>query len=75
MGSNDLIALDFFLGNKQFFHGDCISVTDIIVFSLLANVLYYPHDSLLKRQLASNANLVEFCSMMKDQFSELWNKN
>jgi glutaredoxin 2 len=63
--TDDLEALSTLLGKKKNFIVDGeVHELDIVVYALLANILYFPMNSPLKERLQSYKNLCEFSDAM-----------
>jgi glutathione S-transferase len=59
-GYADLSALSRFLGNKSYLFGDAPSSFDASLYGVLANILAFPPEGHLARQLRSHDNLLAF---------------
>lgn len=68
IGNADITALADFLGDKTFFLGDRPASLDATAYAFLANILWGPGDSLLKRHAAKFPNLDAYYRRMKAKY-------
>jgi len=61
LGCHDIDAVADYLGDKPWFHGDRPSTVDAAVLAFLANLLWVPVDSPVKRHAAARTNLGRYC--------------
>ncbi|EGC28358.1 hypothetical protein DICPUDRAFT_51896 [Dictyostelium purpureum] len=62
---SDILALATLLGEKKFFYGDNLTVSDISIFSALAQILFVPVETPLREILLQNQNLVDYIENVK----------
>lgn len=68
LGCDDIGAVASFLGQKPFFLGDDPTSVDATVYAFMANLLWGPHDSPLKRHAAALPQLEAYCERMKRRY-------
>jgi glutathione S-transferase len=64
-GRRDLDAIATFLGERPFFAGDQLTTIDAVAYGFLANILYVPVETELKRACEDYPNLVGWCETME----------
>lgn len=64
----DLDALSSFLAIKSFFLGETPSSVDAAVYAFLANILWVPVNSAIKRHATGLPNLEAYCQRMKSRY-------
>ena len=72
MCERDLAAISHFLGDKEYFHGEQMTETDLIVFSFTANLYYFPLQDSITKAMRKHKNLREFTERMKVNFEEMF---
>lgn len=65
IGCADLTALADFLAAKPYFMGDAPTSLDAVAYAFLANLLWVPIESPLKRHALQLPNLDDYCRRMK----------
>ncbi|MEO1017640.1 MAG: glutathione S-transferase family protein [Pseudomonadota bacterium] len=65
-GLADLAAISCLLGDRSFFLGDQLTTIDAIAHGFLANILYVPIESPLKRDAQHFTNLTAWCDAMEN---------
>jgi glutathione S-transferase len=65
MGLADLQALADYLADRPFLMGDQLTSVDACAYGFLANILYVPFETELKRAAESFPNLVTYCEAME----------
>jgi glutathione S-transferase len=65
MARHDLEALADFLGDRPFLMGEQLTSIDAVAYAFLANVLYVPFETELKRITQDFATLVTYCEAME----------
>ena len=68
IGCRDLSAVSDFLGDKPYLLGDAPSSLDATAYAFLANVLWAPVDSPLRRHAVGLPNLEAYCRRMKARY-------
>jgi Glutathione S-transferase, C-terminal domain len=68
IGIADLTALSDFLSDKPFFFGSEPTSLDAAAYGILANILWAPFDSPIKNKAQQLANIVAYCTRMRDQY-------
>lgn len=68
IGRRDLTAVADFLADKPFMMGDAPTTLDATAYAFLANLLWVPVESPLKRHAAARPNLEAYCHRMKARF-------
>lgn len=68
IGKADITALADFLGDKPYFMGDEPASIDAVAYAFLANLIWVPVDSPLKRHAARFSNLEAYCQRMKARY-------
>lgn len=68
IGRDDLNALSAFLGDKAYFMGDVPTSVDASAYAFIANTLWAPVDSPLRREAAGLPNLDSYCQRMKARY-------
>lgn len=68
IGCRDLTALADYLADKPYLMGDRPTSLDAAGYAFLANLLWVPLDSSLKRHAAARANLGDYCARMKARY-------
>jgi len=67
-GARDIKALSALLGESDYFLAEKPGIADASAYGLLANILYAPLNSPLKKTLQSCSNLLAFCDRMRSEF-------
>ena len=65
MARHDLAALADFLGERPFLMGEQLTSIDAVAYAFLANVLYVPFETELKRMTEDFPTLVTYCEAME----------
>ena len=65
MGRQDLEAVADYLGDRPFLMGDQLTTVDAVAYAFLANVLYLPFETELKRIVLEFPTLVTYCDAME----------
>lgn len=65
MGNKDITAITTLLGDKQFFFGDKPSSIDAVLYGFLANILFTPIESPLKKHAETFPNLKKYCEQIR----------
>jgi glutathione S-transferase len=65
MARDDLAALADFLGERPFLMGEQLTTVDAVAYAFLANVLYVPFETELKRITQDFPTLVTYCEAME----------
>jgi len=65
MARHDLQALADYLGDRPFLMGEQLTTVDAVAYAFLANVLYVPFETELKRLTQSFSTLVTYCEAME----------
>jgi glutathione S-transferase len=65
MGRQDLEAVADYLGDRPFLMGDQLTTVDAVAYAFLANVLYLPFETELKRSVLEFPTLVTYCDAME----------
>ncbi|CAD5374360.1 Glutathione S-transferase [Rubrivivax sp. A210] len=68
IGCRDITAVADFLADRPFLLGDQPSSIDATAYAFLANLLWVPIDSPIKRQAQAQPNLEAYCRRMKARF-------
>jgi glutathione S-transferase len=68
IGIADLTALSDFLSDKPFFFGSEPTSLDAAAYGILANILWAPFDSPIKSKAQQLANIVAYCTRMRDRY-------
>jgi len=68
IGRADLDALSAFLADKPYFLGEAATSLDATAYAFLANIIWVPVNSPLKRHAAGLPNLEAYCQRMKGRF-------
>ena len=68
IGCRDLNAVANFLGRKPWMLGDAPSSLDAIAYAFLANVLWAPLDTPLRRHAAARPTLQAYCERMRARY-------
>jgi glutathione S-transferase len=68
IGKRDIDALAGILGNQSWYFGDEPTETDVVVFSVLANIYDVDFISPLKPVIARHANLLAFIGRFRERF-------
>jgi len=68
LANANLTALSDYLADQAFFHGENPSTLDAVAYSHLANLLWTPYDSPIKRHALALPNLEGFCRRMRDRY-------
>jgi glutathione S-transferase len=68
IGQRDIDAVAEFLANQPFMLGDAPSSLDATAYAFLANLLWAPVDSPLRRHAAGRTNLQAYCLRMKVRY-------
>ena len=64
-GREDLHAVSAFLADKPFFMGEQLTTIDAVAYGFLANILFVPVETELKRAAAEFPNLVAWCESIE----------
>jgi glutathione S-transferase len=64
MGRADLAAVADFLGDRPFLMGEQLTTVDAVAYAFLANVIYLPFETELKRAALEFPTLVAYCEAM-----------
>ena len=65
MGRADLEAVADFLGDRPFLLGEQLTSIDAVAYAFLANVIYLPFETELKRAVLGFPTLVTYCEAME----------
>jgi glutathione S-transferase len=65
MGRQDLEAVADYLGDRPFLMGEQLTTIDAVAYAFLANVLYLPFETELKRIALEYPTLVTYCDAME----------
>jgi glutathione S-transferase len=65
MGRQDLQAVADHLGDQPFLTGEQLTTIDAVAYGFLANILYVPFETELKRMLEDFPTLVTYCEAME----------
>ena len=68
LGCSDLTALADFLGDKPYFMGEQPCSLDAVAYGFLANLLWVPLESALKRHAQQFPQLERYCQRMKSRY-------
>lgn len=68
IGCRDITAVADFLADKPFMMGDSPTTLDATAYAFLANLLWAPVDSPLKRHAAARPTLEAYCQRMKARY-------
>jgi glutathione S-transferase len=68
IGTDDLMAISEFLGDKPFFFGDVPSGVDATVYAYVTTIIDFPIDSATTRAGRGRPNLVNYCRRMRERF-------
>jgi glutathione S-transferase len=68
IGITDLTALSDFLSDKTFFFGAEPTSLDASAYGILANILWSPFDSPIKKKAQQLDNIVAYCTRMRDRY-------
>jgi hypothetical protein len=68
IGKRDISALADFLGNKPFFMGEQVSTLDATTYAFLANLLWAPFDTELKKHALQYRQLSAYCERMRSTY-------
>lgn len=68
LGCRDISALADFLGNKFYLMGEQPCSLDAVAYGFLANILWVPLESALKRQSQKHPGLERYCQRMKARY-------
>lgn len=68
IGRRDITALADYLGNKPFFMGDQPCALDATVYAFVANLLWAPVESPLKRHAGQYPQLEAYCARMRARY-------
>lgn len=68
MGCDDVTAVANTLGEKAYFLGEQASSIDATVYAFLANIVYCPLETPLRKHALQYSNLLAYCQRMKERF-------
>ena len=68
LGKDDLKAIAVSLGEQKFFMGDQPTSIDASLYGLLANILFVPVESPLKKAAETWPNLRSYCERMREKY-------
>lgn len=68
IGCRDVTAVADFLANKSYMLGETPCSLDATAYAFLANLLWAPVDSPLRRHAESRPNLEAYCRRMKARY-------
>jgi glutathione S-transferase len=68
LGKEDIRALSALLGNNTYFFGNLPSTLDVTAYAYIASIIHAPTESPLKRFTLDQANLVNLCERIDDQY-------
>lgn len=68
LASDDLDAIETLLGDKPFFLGDDPTSVDASAYAFLANMLWQPIDTPLKRRIGESKAFVDYCERMRARY-------
>ena len=64
----DITALADFLDDKPYFMGDAPCSLDAIAYAFLANLVWVPLESALKRHALQYPQLLAYCERMRERY-------
>ncbi len=68
IGARDITALADFLDDKPYFMGDAPCSLDAIAYAFLANLVWVPLESALKRHALQYPQLLAYCERMRERY-------